>query len=123
MMTWNRQGKCTRCRVRWVWHGAPAPRLAVCPACWRKLQRTTHLLTWPVRWARGRGRPRELEAFTWGDLLRLDPQAAERDVQRKARKHWDREHAGAIGYSMSCATCRVLLREVEQARFGIARRA
>lgn len=48
----TRQGKCTKCRVRWVWpdkRTEPRVREAHCPECGTKLKATTHLLNWPVK--------------------------------------------------------------------------
>lgn len=47
----DRQGKCVKCKVRWVWRGGHKVELssAHCPRCGTALQRTTHLSTWPVR--------------------------------------------------------------------------
>lgn len=43
------QGKCTTCKVRWLWQGRPRLKDALCPQCGKKLDRTTHFLKWPVR--------------------------------------------------------------------------
>lgn len=43
------QGKCERCRVRYVWQGRPLLRAARCPQCKRLLMQTTKFLKWPVR--------------------------------------------------------------------------
>lgn len=41
-----KQGKCERCRVRWVWKKERLLRLVPCPTCTGPLKSTTHLLGW-----------------------------------------------------------------------------
>ena len=46
------QGKCGRCKVRWVWQGARTQRQGVrCPCCGGPIEQTTHFLQWPRRLA------------------------------------------------------------------------
>ena len=40
------QGKCERCRVRFVWIGRPRLRDALCPRCGVGLARTSRALKW-----------------------------------------------------------------------------
>ena len=43
------QGKCEKCRVRYVWpRGRMKVSKAYCPLCGDKLKATTHVLGWPV---------------------------------------------------------------------------
>ena len=50
-MNYDRQGKCTRCRARYVWRmrgsrGLPL-YMAHCPYCGEKLKATNWMLQWP----------------------------------------------------------------------------
>ena len=40
----ERQGKCRRCRVRWVWTKTMPLKRAYCPDCGSKLEQTTHMM-------------------------------------------------------------------------------
>lgn len=48
----ERQGKCTQCFVRFVWPTKKGRELkkAFCPCCGDKLERTTQLSKYPVRY-------------------------------------------------------------------------
>lgn len=105
------QGKCERCRVRWVWDGTPPLHRATCPSCGTRLQRTTHALTWPARYARGHGRPRALLVVGWERwtlLRRFDRARAE--LGYLAERHVREQHGGQ-GPSDVCPTCQIYARD------------
>jgi len=110
----ERQGKCAHCAVRWRWIGAPRLKDACCPSCGRRLQRTTHLLRWPVRYGEGRGRPRTLQAMAWVKLLARDPAAALADAQRRRVQHVERQHGNGC-WPEGCPTCRLIGNEIDHA--------
>jgi len=41
-----KQGKCTRCEIRWYWDKETHSRVCCCPACGTHLRSTSHLLQW-----------------------------------------------------------------------------
>lgn len=45
------QGKCIKCRIRWIWRRGGIAKLknAHCPICGDKLLRTSYRLKWPVK--------------------------------------------------------------------------
>ncbi len=100
------QGKCPRCRVRWLWRGRPRLRDARCPTCGTALARTSEALRWPVRWAETGGRPAELRTPSWYRLLAADPPAAAADLAYRQQRHMAQAHAGLA--DPRCATCGVL---------------
>lgn len=108
------QGRCEHCRVRWVWEGRPRLKDATCPKCGRRLLRTSRQYSAATRHARGEGRPRQLRALTFHDLLLTNPAAAFDDVARRWVEHKDRGHRGAV--DPTCPVCTVLERESENAR-------
>ena len=50
------QGKCTACKVRYVWTGPPQLRHAHCPYHDISLKQTSYKLAWPVRHETPKGR-------------------------------------------------------------------
>lgn len=100
-----------------MWEGAPPLTRASCPSCGRGLVRTSHQLQLPVRYARGRGRRKQLEPLPFYELLRVDPGAAHQDVERRIANHIARCHpAGPAGQlEPGCAACRLLGQELRRA--------
>lgn len=49
-----RQGKCSKCWIRFKWPAEKGRELkkAFCPECGNKLERTTHLSSYQVRYER-----------------------------------------------------------------------
>jgi hypothetical protein len=44
-----KQGKCTQCEIRYTWSGSLSLSKARCPKHGGLLERTSHLLIWPVK--------------------------------------------------------------------------
>ena len=80
------QGKCTDCQVRWMWRGKPLVRDAICPACFRPLDRTSGYVRLPSH-----------DAYTVKDLatkrnhLTCDSTLASR-LRRAAKRRKERKH-------------------------------
>lgn len=47
------QGKCMKCKVRWVWKKNVKISLARCPVCGLNLRTTNWHLKWPAKTIRG----------------------------------------------------------------------
>ena len=71
-MTYTTQGKCSDCKIRWIWNGKPLVREARCPECGESLERTSHHLKYRIR------NLHTLEAFTEhrGELKRVPEYSA-----------------------------------------------
>jgi hypothetical protein len=59
------KGKCTKCRVVWIWEGPPLLRLAKCQDCLTPLQKTSHLSH--LRRVQGKPRTAQILAIKWKD--------------------------------------------------------